>query len=126
MVNRKITYIFFFFLVPSSAPSNIRLSNLQFTKIKVQWNPLSQQYANGRLLGYRVYFREYKWQYSYIYHSYYAKSVNTSSANVTMVILRDMRQASRYEIAVSAFTSKGKGPRSSWYSITTGNTLFCL
>ena len=127
MVNRKITYIlFFFFLVPSSAPSNIRLSNLQFTKIKVQWNPLSQQYANGRLLGYRVYFREYKWKYSYNYHSDYAKSVNTSSANVTMVILRDLRQASRYEIAVSAFTSKGKGPRSSWYSIATGNTLFCL
>ena len=114
------------FLVPSNAPSNIRLSNLQLTKVKVQWDPLSQQYANGRLLGYRVYVREYKWKYSYNYHSDYAKSVNTSSANVTMLILQDLKQASRYEIAVSAFTFKGKGPRSFWYSITTGNTLFCL
>ncbi|XP_073249646.1 MAM and fibronectin type III domain-containing protein 1-like, partial [Porites lutea] len=102
--------------VPSRAPWYIRLSNSQLTEVKVQWNPLSQQYANGRLLGYRVYYREY----TYYYYSYYAKSVNTSSANVTMVILRDLRQATRYQIVVTAFTSKGEGPRSSWYSITTG------
>ena len=108
-------------LVPSRAPSYIRLLNSQFTDVKVQWNPLSQQYANGRLLGYKVYYREY----TYYYYSYYAKSVNTSSANVTMVILRDLRQATRYQVAVSAFTSKGEGPRSSWYSITTGNAFIC-
>ena len=122
MVNRKITYLFSFSLVPSSAPSYVQLSNLQFTKVKVQWNPLSQQYANRRLLGYEV--QVYCWES--IYHSNYEKIVNTSSANVTMVILRDLRQASRCEIAVSAFTSKGKGPPSSRYSISTGNAFFCL
>ena len=120
--NRKIIYIFSVSLVPSSAPSYVQLSNLQFTKVKVQWNPLSQQYANGRLLGYEV--QVYCWESSY--HSNYAKSVNTSSANVTMVILTDLRQASRCEIAVSAFTSKGKGPPSSQYSISTGNAFFFL
>ncbi|KAM7442458.1 Protein sidekick-1 [Porites harrisoni] len=102
--------------VPSRAPSYIRLSTLQFAEVKVQWNPLSQHYANGRLLGYKVYYREYTSYYSF----YYAKSVNTSSANVTMIILRDLKQASRYQIAVTAFTSKGEGRRSSWYLITTG------
>ena len=89
--------------------------------MKVQWNPLSQHYANGRLLGYKVYYREYT---SY-YYLYYAKSVNTSSANVTMMILRDLKQATRYQIAVTAFTTKGEGRRSSWYLITTGKAFFC-
>ena len=108
-----------FFLVPSTAPSYIRLSNLHLAEVKVQWNPLSQYYANGRLLGYRVYFREYRSYY--YYYSYLTSSVNTNSANVTMVILRDLKQATTYQIAVAAFTSKGEGPRSYWMSITTGN-----
>ena len=108
----------FIFSVPSRAPSYIRLSNLEQTDVKVQWNPLSQYYANGRLLGYKVYFKEYR---SYYYYSYLTRSVNTSSANVTMVILRDLKQATTYQIAVAAFTSKGEGPRSYWMSITTGN-----
>ena len=110
----------FIFSVPSRAPSYIRLSNLEPTDVKVQWNPLSQYYANGRLLGYRVYFREYR---SY-YYSYLTKTVNTSSSNVTMVILRDLKQATTYQVAVTAFTSKGEGPRSYWVSITTGNSFF--
>ena len=112
----------FFFLVPNTAPSYIRLSNLHLAEVKVQWNPLSQYYANGRLLGYRVYFREYNSYY--YYYSYLTRSVNTSSANVTMVILRDLKQATTYQIAVAAFTSKGEGPRSYWMSITTGSAMF--
>ena len=118
MLKCKIRFIF---TVPSRAPSYIRLSNFEQTDVKVQWNPLSQYYANGRLLGYRVYFREYR---SYYYYSYLTESVNTSSANVTMVILRDLKEATTYQIAVTAFTSKGEGPRSYWMSITTGNAHF--
>ena len=114
-----------FFSVPSTSPSYIRLSNLHLAEVKVQWNPLSQYYANGRLLGYRVYFREYNSYYHYYYYySYLTRSVNTSSANVTMVILRDLKQATTYQIAVAAFTSKGEGPRSYWMSITTGSATF--
>ena len=118
MFKHKIRFIF---SVPSAAPSYIRLSNLEQTDVKVQWNPLSQYYANGRLLGYRVYFREYR---SYYYYSYLTERVNTSSANVTMVILRDLKEATTYQIAVTAFTSKGEGPRSYWMSITTGSAMF--
>ena len=85
--------------------------------MKVQWDPLPQQYANGRLLGYRVYFNEYP------YYSYLAKAVNTSSANVYMVILRDLKAAQRYRIRVAAFTSKGVGPLSYYLYITTGNLV---
>ena len=43
-----------------------------------------------------------------------------------MVILKDLKQAKRYQIAVVAFTSKGEGPRSSWTFITTGNAHLLL
>ncbi|XP_073248884.1 MAM and fibronectin type III domain-containing protein 1-like [Porites lutea] len=37
-----------------------------------------------------------------------------------MVILKDLKEARAYQIAVAAFTSKGEGPRSNWMSIMTG------
>ena len=97
--------------------------------MKVQWNPLSQHHARGRLLGYRVYHREYRtsryyYYYYYYYDPYLGKSVNTSSADVTMVILTDLKEARAYQIAVAAFTSKGEGPRSNWMYIMTGNADF--
>ena len=103
----------FSFLVPSRAPSNVRVSNVRFDQLKVQWNALPQQFANGRLLGYTVYCYEY-------YNSYVVKSVSTRSPYVNMVILRGLKAASRYQIAVAAFTSKGAGTQSYWLYVTTG------
>ena len=37
-----------------------------------------------------------------------------------MVILRGLKAASRYQIAVAAFTSKGAGTQSYWLYVTTG------
>jgi len=119
-VNSIVLKVLLFFLVPSRAPSNIQLSNLQSAEVKVQWDPLPQQYANGQLLGYRVYFNEYP------YYSYLEKAVNTSSASVYMVILRDLKAVQRYGIRVAAFTSKGVGPRSYYLYITTGNLVTWL
>ena len=103
----------FSFLVPSRAPSNVRVANVRFDQLKVQWNALPQQFANGRLLGYTVYYYEY-------YNSYVRKSVSTRSPYVNMVILRGLKAASRYQIAVAAFTSKGAGTQSYWLYVTTG------
>ena len=103
-------------LVPSRRPSNIRLSNVRTGEVKVQWDALSQQYINGRLLGYTVYYEEYP------YYSYLRQSVNTHSANVYLVILRGMKAAQQYRINVAAYTSKGVGPQSYSRYITTGIT----
>ena len=105
-----------FVLVPSRAPSYIRMTNLRFDQVKVQWDPLPQQFANGRLLGYTIYYREY-------YYPYTKKSLKTRSPHVNMVILRGLKAATRYQIAVAAFTSKGVGTQSYWQYITTGNIL---
>ena len=109
--------LLFSVLVPSRAPSTVTVSNLRFDQVKVQWDPLPQQFANGRLLGYTVYYYEY-------YNSYVRKSVSMSSPYANMVTLRGLKAASRYQIAVAAFTSKGAGPQSYWRYITTGNLLF--
>lgn len=106
-------------LVPSRGPSNLRLSNLQTGEVKVQWEPLPQQYANGRLLGYSIYV------YEYVYYANHIKTVYSNSASVHMVIVRGLKAAQRYRISVAAFTSKGVGPQS-YYYITTGNLLASL
>ena len=81
-------------------------------EINVQWDPLPQEYVNGRLLGYRIYYYEHS--------SYLTKTVNTSSPDVNMVTLRGLLSVQRYYIRVAAFTSKGTGPRSYQTYITTG------
>ena len=105
-----------FVLVPSRAPSTVRVSNVRFDQVKVQWYPIPHQFANGRLLGYTVYYYEY-------YNSYLRKSTNTSNPYTNTVILRGLKAATRYQIAVAAFTSQGPGIQSYWQSITTGDVL---
>ena len=113
-------FCFISFLVPSRAPSNINLTNVGSTEVTVHWSRLPQQYANGRLLGYRVYFRKTT------YYPYYVPSntsiVNVTSPNATRVILTELTPGQRYRIYVSAFTSKGEGPRSYGYHVTTGRS----
>lgn len=108
----------FFPIVPSRAPSNVSFTNVGSTEITVHWSPLPELYANGRLLGYRVYFQKTSY-YSYSVSSN-ASSVNVTNPNATGVILTELNPGQRYRIYVSAFTSKGEGPRSYGYYVTTG------
>ena len=102
------------FSVPSRAPNGLQVTSFEFTSdLLVEWNPLSQQYANGKLLGYTIYYRDYN-----IFWSTY-KSVNTSNPSPTRFTLKGLKPAHEYLIAVTAFTSKGEGPWSAHeYAIT--------
>ncbi len=103
------------FSVPSRAPNGFRVTNVEFTSdLLVEWNPLPQYYANGKLLGYRIYYKE-----NDAYWSQY-KSINTSSHHPTQFALKGLKSATRYVIAVAAYTSKGEGPRSYLEYATTG------
>ena len=93
--------------VPSRAPNGLQVTSFEFTSdLLVKWNPLSQQYANGKLLGYTIYYRDY----NIVWSTY--KSVNTSSPFSTQATLKVLKAAHEYVVAVAAFTSKGVGPRS--------------
>ena len=101
------------FSVPSRAPLNVQVSNVQLGELKVQWDPLPQEHANGRLLGYKVYYRDYRY-----YSSVTTKTVN--SPDVNKLILEGLKLKQTYKIAVAAFTPKGTGPKSYWTTSTTG------
>ena len=111
----QTSFHFLTVLVPSIAPTNVRVSKLQFSELKVQWDPIPEHSANGRLLGYRVYFQEYSYWYGYV-----VKTANTSNPYVNMVVLRGLKVGQRYRIWVLAFTSAGVGPQSSSYYVITG------
>ena len=79
----------------------------------VEWNPLAQQYASGKLLGYTIYYRDYNIAWST------NQSVYTSGHYSRQVTLTGLKPAHRYLVAVAAFTSKGEGPWSAHeYAIT--------
>ncbi len=109
------------FSVPTISPWIVRLSNLRLDEVKVQWHPIRQHPSIGRLLGYRVYYREI-----YHYRRSSVKIVNTSGPDVHMVILRGLKAAQSYRISVAAFTSKGAGPESKYKYITTGKYFFVM
>ena len=101
--------------MPTSAPTNIRISNLQPGELKVEWDPIPQHAANGRLLGYRVYYIDvYDWN---------NWGNVTSPPHVPMVVIRNLKQGQLYTIFIAAFTSKGVGAFSQWILFTTGITF---
>ena len=93
--------------------------------IVVRWDPLTEQYANGYLRGYRVYCREQNYHHRPDYdhrHEYLGKSINTSSSD-TQVVIRNLDGGKIYEISVAAFTVR-LGPHSEWQWIMVGKKIF--
>ena len=103
--------------VPSRAPSNVRAANQGLNELLVEWDPLPHLYANGRLLGYKVYYKDVS--------NYYSReiAVNTSNPDESHVILVSVQTGHRYKISAVAFTSKGEGPRSPDLYVTKGKWL---
>ena len=100
--------------VPSRAPNGVRVTSFEFTSdVLVEWNPLHQQYANGKLLGYIIFYREN--QDDSPYGRLFV--LGQSSSYLT---LKDLKPAHQYQVAVTAFTSKGEGPWSTFNYVTTG------
>ena len=107
-------FLLLLFLVPSRAPTNVQATNHGLNEFLVQWDPVPVRYINGRLLGYRVYFKDTQNYYSQ------EKDVSTNNPGESHVILAGIQTGKRYQISVAAFTSKGQGPRSSYLYITKG------
>ena len=111
------------FSVPSRAPNGVRVTSFEFTSdLLVEWNPLPQQYASGKLLGYIIYYRENQDDSSY-------KSAYALGQSSSYFTLKYLKPAHQYQVAVTAFTSKGEGPWADFNHVTTGMFLhncFCL
>jgi len=105
------------FSVPGRAPDNVRVTSFEFiADLLVKWNPLPQLYTNGVLLGYIIYYRENHDDSSFKR----AYALGHSATNFT---LKELKPAQQYQVAVTAFTSKGEGPLSDFNYVTTGMLL---
>ncbi|XP_078364332.1 uncharacterized protein LOC144648698 isoform X1 [Oculina patagonica] len=101
--------------VPSRAPNGVRVLSIGFTSdLQVEWDPLPQDYANGKLLGYTIYYIELN------HYGGQIKSVNTSAHYPTQFTLKGLTPANEYLVAVAAFTSQGAGPLSFFVHAITG------
>ena len=89
------------------------MENHGLNEFLVKWDPLPQQYVNGRLLGYNVYYK-----ISSYYYYYLESIVNTSNPDISQVLLPNIQTGARYQISVAALTSKGHGPKSPYLYIT--------
>ena len=92
--------IAFIFLVPSAAPTNLRLVHRDSRSIIVEWNPIPEGSENGVLDGYKV--------------EYCAKRTNQTAARETSndeytAVLDGLSFNTVYMIRVAAFTSSGSG-----------------
>ena len=117
---QKATLKLLCLLVPTRPPNGVRVTSfLSTSNLLVQWNPLSQDYANGKLLGYTIYYRETR---SEVWWTPDEK-VNASSHYPTRFTLKDLKPGHRYRVRVAAFTSKGVGPSPYYYYATTGMIL---
>ena len=107
------------FSVPSKSPNGLRVTSfVSASDLLVQWDPLSQDYANGKLLGYTIYYRgdsAYWWTPD--------EKVNTSGHFPTRFTLKDLKPGHRYRVKVAAFTSNGVGPPSYYEYASTGMFL---
>jgi len=104
--------------VPNREPTALIVTGVTETSLTVHWNPLPQQNHNGRLLGYRVFFRKAG------NHSFPVDARSVAVYNSTWVTLNNLEPVQPYEIYVTAFTSKGDGPRSVGYFVITACSLF--
>ncbi|XP_031566685.1 protein sidekick-2-like [Actinia tenebrosa] len=99
---------------PSQPPMNITATSTGTSSILVTWQPIAEEYANGILMGYEI------------YYGYDEKFLNTVvkvkiyGANSTSFEINDISDQMKYYIKVRGFTKRGVGPASPKVSATTG------
>ena len=105
---RKLIFLFFFLLFMNQVPSDwpvIETSRaVDGQSIFMKWKALQQKYANGILRGYTIWYYARHGPYSW-------RSLNVS-ADQLQVTVTGLQICSWYRFWISAFTSKGEGPRS--------------
>ena len=79
----------------------------------MEWDPLSQEFVHGLLLGYHVVYRRVERGYSHIWNT------TVVGANDTGVTMWGLKKYGTYVIQVRAFNRKGDGQLTKGYMITT-------
>jgi len=109
--------------VPSKPPNISQIYYTSSTSIRVHWEPISQQYVHGRLLGYQV---EYCREEASLKNTWKTITVGPKHHATTIT---GLKKYGAYVFQVGAFTRKGSGILSKAHTIRTdedGSYLNCL
>jgi hypothetical protein len=90
--------------VPTKAPDNVTAISRDASSILVTWQQIPQQYQNGILLGYIVFFRKTgskKW-----------KRHKISTADRYSYVINGLLPVESYIVAVAGYTRNGTGKKS--------------
>ena len=93
-------YIFFLYLVPTSAPLNFTLTPLSVTSIKAEWMEIPSGYRNGNISGYILFYKEK------LLRAQPYDSIATDKLNVT---LQGLKIFTEYSFRVLAYNENGNG-----------------
>ncbi|XP_072309597.1 oncostatin-M-specific receptor subunit beta [Eucyclogobius newberryi] len=91
---------------PISAPANMSYYNVTSSSLGLQWSPIPEEDLQGFLLGYYVYYKEYKQD------ARTAEKVVTVDADLTSCVVKALKPDTVYQVEVSGFTRAGTGVRS--------------
>jgi len=118
MLTENLNIQWFFIVVPSGAPVDIRAEARSSTELFVSWEPPERELWNGNLLGYYVGYQEQSLHTvissspSTTTHSYNFKTVEVGAHYGGEVLLQGLAKYTTYFILVQAYNSRGAGPSS--------------
>uniref|UniRef100_A0A672MDJ3 Sidekick cell adhesion molecule 2 n=1 Tax=Sinocyclocheilus grahami TaxID=75366 RepID=A0A672MDJ3_SINGR len=103
---------------PDKAPTILSVTPHTTTSVLVRWKPPPEEEINGILLGFRVRYRELRYDRL---RSFTVRTVNSPSAN--WAELTDLNKHKRYEIRLSVYNAVGEGPNSSPQEVFVGEAV---
>ena len=90
---------------PSAAPTSIRVSELTFSSVTVQWGVVDCIHHNGKITGYSVLYG--------IQGNGSNQTENVTGGDATETIISGLMQSTTHAVQVAAKNSGGTGPYSS-------------
>ncbi|XP_059414733.1 protein sidekick-2-like isoform X2 [Carassius carassius] len=122
---------------PDKAPTILSVTPHTTTSVLVRWKPPPEEEINGVLLGFRVRYRELRYDRL---RSFTVRTVNSPSANwaeltapysvrnltessLTQYELDNLNKHKRYEIRLSVYNAVGEGPTSSPQEVFVGEAV---
>lgn len=102
-----------FILVPGKAPRIHTAYNTSSTSLYISWYPIPRAYHNGRLLGYRVFYKDETMRNDSHYDNI------TLGPIVDRINITGLRKHKTYVVQVAGFNKKGEGAPSKGVLVTT-------
>lgn len=96
---------------PGGPPTNIRLTALDTTTIKVDWLPPRPDLVNGQVKGYYIGYRIFNTTDHFIYKTVQPQNSDTGDSAYSLIVER-LKPYTHYAVILQAFNNVGAGPRS--------------